>query len=115
MSARAASVGSSARATVAWSAAALAVAACVAASRASVRGDTLRPEVAPPVCRIDLSTAPVEELALLPEIGPSLAARIAADRAVRGAFASVDDLARVPGIGERKIAELRDAARATQP
>lgn len=115
MSARAATVRSDARATIAWSAAALAVAACVAASRARVPAGPLRAELAPPVCRIDLSTAPVEELALLPEIGPLLAARIAADRAVRGAFASVDDLARVPGIGDRKIAELRDAARATQP
>jgi hypothetical protein len=75
----------------------------------------VRPRVAPPVCRIDLSTAPVEELALLPEVGPSLAARIAADRAVRGPFASVDDLARVRGIGEHKLAELRDAARASAP
>jgi DNA uptake protein ComE-like DNA-binding protein len=95
-----------------WGAFVLAVAFVLAATRAS---SATRSAVVPPVCRIDLSTAPVGELALLPEVGPQLAARIAADRAVRGAFASVDDLARVAGIGERKIAELRESARATQP
>lgn len=95
-----------------WSAFVLALAAAVAATRAPDRATVA---VVPPVCRIDLSTAPVAELALLPEVGPQLAARIAADRAVRGGFASVDDLARVSGIGERKIAELRDSARASAP
>lgn len=109
------SAPSAPQATIAWSAVALLVIAPVAVSRAASRDMALHPEVSPPMCRIDLSTAPVEELALLPEIGPALAARIAADRAVRGAFASVEDLARVPGIGERKIGELRDSARASQP
>lgn len=95
-----------------WSA--LTLVAVAIASLADGRGAT-QPRVTPPVCRIDLSTAPVEELALLPEVGPQLAARIVADRAIRGAFASVDDLARVAGIGERTIAELRACARATQP
>lgn len=95
-----------------WSAFVLALAAALAVTRAS--GASPR-TVAPPVCRIDLSTAPIEELALLPEVGPQLAARIAADRAVRGGFASVDELARVTGIGERKIAELRESARTSTP
>ena len=103
------------RAGAAWSAFALAVIALVLVVRAPHRSAAPRREFVPPLCRIDLSTAPVAELALLPEIGPSLAARIAADRASRGAFASVDDLARVVGIGERTIAELRDSARASAP
>ncbi|MFM7259746.1 MAG: hypothetical protein ACKO3W_04000, partial [bacterium] len=37
-----------------------------------------------PEYRVDIDRADVAELALLPEIGPGLAARIAADRAVRG-------------------------------
>ncbi len=115
MSGRGASSPFTPPAAIAWSACALVVVAALAVSRASHRDAALRPEVSLPICRIDLSSAPVEELALLPEIGPLLAARIAADRAVRGAFATVDELSRVPGIGERKIAELRDSARASQP
>ena len=64
----------------------------------------------PPRHRIDLSTAPVAELALLPEIGPSLAARIVADRAARGPFGSVDDLARIGGFGAARIEALREDA-----
>ena len=115
MSGRRASTPFTPSAAIAWSACALVVVAALVVSRASYRDAALRPEVSPPICRIDLSNAPVEELALLPEVGPLLAARIAADRAVRGAFATVDELSRVPGIGERKIAELRDSARASQP
>lgn len=62
--------------------------------------------------RVDLSTASVAELALLPEVGPSLAARIAADRAARGPFRSVDGLARVEGFGAARIEALREDARA---
>ena len=66
----------------------------------------------PPRHRIDVSTASVAELALLPEIGPSLAARIVADRAALGPFGSVDDLARVEGLGVARIEALREDARA---
>lgn len=67
---------------------------------------------------VDLSSAPVAELALLPEVGPQLAARIVADRALHGPFATIDDLARVHGFGPAKIEALRefavaDGARAT--
>jgi competence protein ComEA len=109
-----------ARGAFAWSAAAALVASAMSMSAAfrappveTSDGEGVR--IAPPVCRIDLSTAPVEELALLPEVGPQLAARIAADRAIHGPFRSVDELTRVPGFGERRIAELRDSARATTP
>ena len=109
-------------AVVAWSAVAALLAAAAlpdgAATPDAAAGEAsgfVHAAVAPPVCRIDQSTAPAAELALLPEVGPLLAARIAADRAVHGPFRSVDELARVPGFGERRIAELRDAARATAP
>ena len=56
--------------------------------------------------RIDIDRAPVEELARLPRVGPGLAARIVAQRDARGAFGSMDALARrVPGVGQT----LRDA------
>jgi competence protein ComEA len=52
---------------------------------------------------VDVNRATVEELASLEGIGPALAARIAAARP----FASVEDVARVPGIGRRRLARLR--------
>jgi DNA uptake protein ComE-like DNA-binding protein len=75
-------------------------------------GGRTETRVAPMPHRVDISSAPVEELALLPEVGARLAARIAVDRAVHGAFGSVDELARVGGFGAAKIDALRDAARA---
>ncbi|MCH8344846.1 MAG: helix-hairpin-helix domain-containing protein [Planctomycetes bacterium] len=42
--------------------------------------------------------------------GPGLARRIAADRLASGAFTSVDDLTRVPGIGPRIIERIRPFA-----
>ncbi|GJM17863.1 MAG: hypothetical protein DHS20C14_00760 [Phycisphaeraceae bacterium] len=56
--------------------------------------------------RIRVNAAPVAELELLPGIGPVLAQRIADDRARRGGFRSLDDLQRVPGIGEKKAEAL---------
>lgn len=61
--------------------------------------------------RIDLNTADAGQLELLPRIGPALARRIVEDRARRGPFQTLDDLARVKGIGPRTIAAL--AAHAT--
>jgi competence protein ComEA len=49
----------------------------------------------------------IEEWALLPGIGPVLAARIVADRQINGAFGSLDALARVPGIADGKLAGVR--------
>jgi competence protein ComEA len=59
---------------------------------------------------VDLNTANVHELQLLPNVGPAIAARIVADREKHGPFASVDDLERVPGVGERTVRRLRDHA-----
>lgn len=61
---------------------------------------------------IDLNSATAAELSALPNIGPTLAARIAEDRETRGNFHSVDDLDRVPGIGPRTIDSLRSHATA---
>lgn len=57
--------------------------------------------------RLDVNRASKEELELLPEIGPGLAARIVADRAEHGAFQAVEDLDRVKGIGPARIERLR--------
>ena len=60
--------------------------------------------------RVDIARASIEELALLPEVGPGLAARIATDRALHGAYATVDDLARVEGLSGAKLEALRSDA-----
>lgn len=91
--------------------AAVACVVCAAIALATL-GDGARERVVAPRHRVDLATAAAAELSLLPEVGPSLAARIASDRAMRGPFESVDALARVPGVGETTLAALREDARA---
>jgi competence protein ComEA len=56
---------------------------------------------------LDLNSAGADELQLLEGIGPVLAARIIADRQKNGPYRSVNDLARVPGIGPRTIEKVR--------
>lgn len=56
--------------------------------------------------RINLADA--AELEELPGVGPVLAARIVAHREERGLFAEVEDLLDVSGIGEQKLAGMRD-------
>ena len=56
---------------------------------------------------LDLNSAGADELQLLEGIGPVLAARIIADRRENGPYRSVNDLARVPGIGPRTVEKVR--------
>lgn len=55
---------------------------------------------------VDINTASQKELEALPGIGLKLAADIVRERQENGAFASVDDLARVPGISSALITKL---------
>lgn len=57
--------------------------------------------------RVNINTADAAVLDKLPGIGPSTAARIVADRAANGPFATPDDLGRVSGIGPKKLAQLK--------
>ncbi len=59
---------------------------------------------------VDLNQADVAELEELPGVGPVLAERIVAHRETNGPFGSIEDLLDVPGIGEARLATLRDAA-----
>jgi len=59
---------------------------------------------------VDLNTAPVDALCALPGVGPKTAAAIIDDRQQRGPFTSVDDLARVKGIGPKKLERIRPFA-----
>jgi competence protein ComEA len=60
---------------------------------------------------IDLNTAGLAELETLPHVGPATAQAILLERNRRGGFRSPRDLLRIPGIGERRFADLRDRIR----
>ena len=57
-------------------------------------------------------SAPVEDLQRLPGIGEKRAQAIVAWREEHGPFQSVDELVQVSGIGEKLLAGLRDYAAA---
>jgi competence protein ComEA len=59
--------------------------------------------------RVRINTASTEDITSLPGIGPVLAERIAEYRDENGPFSAVEDLLDVPGIGESKLAALRDS------
>ncbi|MBN2908588.1 helix-hairpin-helix domain-containing protein [Polycladomyces sp. WAk] len=58
--------------------------------------------------KISLNSATAEQLDQLDGIGPSKAAAIIRYREEHGPFRSVDELANVPGIGEKTLAKFRD-------
>lgn len=57
---------------------------------------------------VSLNLASTSDLETLPGVGPVLAERIVAHRESHGPFQVVEDLLQVPGIGEAKLASLRD-------
>ncbi len=59
--------------------------------------------------RVRVNDAEAAELEDLPGVGPVLASRIVEHREHNGPFEAVEDLLDVPGIGERKLASLRDS------
>jgi len=58
---------------------------------------------------IALNQADASVLEDLPGVGPVLAERIVAHREANGPFETVEDLLEVPGIGEAKLAAMRDS------
>lgn len=61
---------------------------------------------------VDINTASPSQLETLPGIGPVIAERIVSHRESSGRFENVEDLLDVPGIGESKLASIRDLVEA---
>jgi len=59
--------------------------------------------------KININTATSEQLQTLSGVGESTAMAIINYRQVNGAFKSVDELANVKGIGDKKIAKWADS------
>jgi competence protein ComEA len=66
---------------------------------------------ATPGVPLDLNTATVEQLDALDGIGPATAQQIVDYREAHGGFGSVEELDQVPGIGETRLAALREKVR----
>jgi competence protein ComEA len=60
---------------------------------------------------IDINTATVVQLEQLPGVGAVMATRIFAYRKTHGAFATIDDLTKVSGMGKSKFANLKSFVR----
>ncbi len=57
--------------------------------------------------RVNLNTATSEALQTLETIGPSTAQRIIDDRETQGPFATVEEITRVKGIGQKTLDKIR--------
>jgi competence protein ComEA len=66
---------------------------------------------ATPAQPVNLNTATLEQLDTLDGVGPATAQKIIDFRTAHGGFGSVDELDQIPGIGEKKLAALRERVR----
>lgn len=76
-------------------------------------GDRMGPGIAPAAAAgssypVDLNRADHEALTGIPGVGEVLALRIAAHKEAHGPFTTMEDLLDVPGIGEGRLAGMRD-------
>ncbi len=65
------------------------------------------PAAAAPGQVVNVNSATVEQLQLLPNVGPALAQRIVEHREQNGQFKAAEDLMLVKGIGEKSFEKLR--------
>lgn len=77
-------------------------------TEASAPTETAAPATEAPPDKVNINTASAGELDALPGIGEKRAADIVADRAANGPFRIPEDLTRVPGIGEGILEGLMD-------
>jgi competence protein ComEA len=61
-----------------------------------------------PLGKINVNTATLEELDVLPGIGPAIAQRIIDYRNQNGAFKQIEDLKKVRGIGDALFSQIKD-------
>ncbi len=80
-------------------------------------GHPSAPEPSPPATAsaLDLNRATLEDLARLPGVGPVLATRILEARLGAGRFGSVDDLRRIRGLGDVRLERLRSLLTVSAP
>jgi competence protein ComEA len=64
-----------------------------------------------PAQPLDLNTATLEQLDTLDGVGPVTAQKIIDYRTQHGGFGSIDELGQISGIGEKRLAALRDHVR----
>jgi competence protein ComEA len=60
-----------------------------------------------PAGTVNVNSASADQLALLPGVGPAVAARIVEHRTKNGAFAKTEDLMLVRGIGEKSFERMK--------
>ena len=79
-----------------------------AVAAAAAPGDSVP---ATPEQPINLNTATLEQLDTLDGVGPSTAQKILDYRTEHGGFTSIDELDQISGIGEKRLAALRERVR----
>lgn len=65
------------------------------------------PPAASATGKVNINKASVEQLQLLPRVGPTLAQRIVEFRSANGAFKAPEELIAVRGIGEKSFAPMK--------
>jgi competence protein ComEA len=78
---------------------------------ATTAGPSTAAAPATPAVPLNLNTATPEQLDQLDGIGPTTAQHIVEYREAHDGFGSVDELDQVPGIGETRLAAIRDKVR----
>src|SRR3954453_15824703 len=64
-----------------------------------------------PAAPVNLNSATLEQLDALDGVGPATAQKILDYRKAHGGFGSIDELDQMPGIGEKRLAGLREHVR----
>lgn len=81
------------------------------APRVAAAGAAAPSPATAPAVPLNLNTATVEQLDELDGIGPGTAQKILGYREDHGGFGSVEELAQISGIGEKRMATLREQVR----
>ncbi len=79
-----------------------------AAAASGVAPPSVAGAAGPPAAPVNLNTATPEQLDTLPGVGPATVQKILEYRQQHGGFGSVEELGQVSGIGEKRLAALRD-------